>query len=438
MIWLLVTVSAFGATGQDLVDAMNMPAVDVLSATLTAPTDAAGQATSLGVITPTAPSEFSGISTGKLGATSTLPGTDFGQTGVNDDYAILEAELLVPPGTNSFGLDFYFLSAEYPDFVGGIYNDSFEINVESLGYNGNIAIDASGNDISINSVLFSVTDPQLLAGTGFVGHGGTGWLTSMCPVQEGETITLTFRVKDFGDGHYDSTALLDNFFWSTSDIPKPGIFFPPRLDYVEPKRGSLAGGAPSVIHGSRFDATCVAHVDGVETPTSFLSEEELQIIPEAHDTGLVDVMVVCGGGLSDTLGGGYYYFDETEGEAPPAIYEVSPFLIDIAGGENITITGEGFTEDTVGYMDGMELEVNFVSSSVLSVLSLPHEEGLVALSVANLDGLGDKREGALMYMSYPVWPPESDGDASGGSGSLDGCACNAAPGFGFVTLNRAS
>ena len=428
--WIyLMTSMAFSATGQDLADAMDVPTADLISAALTSPPAAAGESTSLGVITPTAPTTFAGISTGILGSQTPMPGQDFGTSGVTDDYAIFEMDLLVPPGTNSLGFDFFFLSAEYPDYVGTNYNDTFEAEVTGILYTGNVAIDPSGNDISINSVLFAVTDPQALSGTGFVGHGGTGWLTSMCPVQEGDTITLAFRIKDFGDGVYDSTALLDNFFWSTADIPGPGIYFPPRLDYIEPKRGPLVGGVPSVIHGSRFDATCVAEIDGVEIPTSFISDQELQIIPESHAEGLVDVMVVCGPGLSDTLGGGYYYFDESEGSVPPSIYEVSPYLVDAVGGENVTVTGAGFTEATSVRVDGVEVESSFVSDTLLTLLTESHEDGLVEVTVVNDDGLSDTREGALMFMTYPVWPPDFGEESGGGGGSLDGCACNAASGM---------
>jgi hypothetical protein len=429
--WLLSLVSlGFAATGQDLADAMDVPAADLISATLTAPAAAAGEATSLGVITPTAPTNFAGLSTGILGSQSPMPGQDFGAMGVTDDYAILSLELLVPPGTNSLGFDFFFLSTEYPDYVGTNYNDSFEVDVDGILYTGNVAIDPSGNDISINSVLFAVTSAADLAGTGFVGHGGTGWLTSMCPVQEGDTITMEFRIKDFGDGVYDSTALFDNFFWSSTSVPGPGIYFPPRLDYIAPKRGLLTGGLPSVIHGSRFEATCVAEIDGVEVPTSYINDKELQIIPEAHPEGLVDVTVVCGPGLSDTLGGGYFYFDESDGEVPPSIYEVSPFLVDTVGGENVTITGAGFTETSAVYVDGVLGESTFVSDTLMTVLTASHEEGLVELSVVNENGLDDARAGALMFMSHPVWPPDFSDEGGGGPGSgVDGCACNAAAGM---------
>ena len=49
------------------------------------------------------------------------------------------------------------------------------------------------------------------------GGGGTGWLTTKAPVQPGETITLEFRIWDTGDSAYDSSVLLDNWTWETTD-----------------------------------------------------------------------------------------------------------------------------------------------------------------------------------------------------------------------------
>jgi hypothetical protein len=103
---------------------------------------------------------------------------------------------------------------------------------------GNIAFDQSGNPISVNNALLQACDPQTagrkeftcplgpasLSGTGFgkdtagSDHGATGWLqtqVSVDPSLKGKNITLVFAVWDSGDGVLDSTALVDNFVWST-------------------------------------------------------------------------------------------------------------------------------------------------------------------------------------------------------------------------------
>jgi len=58
----------------------------------------------------------------------------------------------------------------------------------------------------------------MLTGTGFEGHGATGWLTTTVPVDtlRGKEITLFAAVWDAGDGILDSTAIMDNFQWSVN------------------------------------------------------------------------------------------------------------------------------------------------------------------------------------------------------------------------------
>ena len=97
---------------------------------------------------------------------------------------------------------------------------------------GNVAFDQSGNPISVNNALLQVCTPQSaggksfpcplgpasLASSGFDGHAATGWLQTQVgidPSLKGKTITLLFAVWDSGDGCLDSTALVDNFTWST-------------------------------------------------------------------------------------------------------------------------------------------------------------------------------------------------------------------------------
>jgi len=162
------------------------------------------------------------LSTGIIGG-SVEPGTDLGSSGPPGDEATLTLSLDVPAWSSSFSFDFNFMSAEYPEWVGSAYNDTFEANLTSGAFNGNVSFDSAGNAININNLLFTVTSSTILAGTGFEGGvgGGTGWLTTTAPVIPGETITLEFSIYDVADGIYDSTVLIDNFQWSVDVVSNP-------------------------------------------------------------------------------------------------------------------------------------------------------------------------------------------------------------------------
>lgn len=169
--------------------------------------------TSFGNIASRKGGSFAVLSTGIANTTDT--DTDFDPVGADGDAATLTLTYTVPAGMNSLLFDFYFLSREYPDFVGSDYNDTFAatINGSSKVANGtNFAKDTDGHTIDINSVNFVITGTHNdLLGTAFEDHGGTGWLIAAAPVAAGDNISLAFHIEDVEDGVYNSTVFLDNF-----------------------------------------------------------------------------------------------------------------------------------------------------------------------------------------------------------------------------------
>jgi len=160
------------------------------------------------------------------GSTSTLPGctdVDQGELGPAGDTASITFDLDVPVGANSLAFDFFFLSREFPVFVGSQFNDAFTVTLTSQAYEGNIAFDDEGNPVNINNVLFQGYDPAIMAGTGF--HcgdgGGTLWIETISPVVSGETIRIEFQVEDVYDGIYDSGVLIDRFRFSSDVVTEP-------------------------------------------------------------------------------------------------------------------------------------------------------------------------------------------------------------------------
>jgi hypothetical protein len=135
----------------------------------------------------------------------------FGFASSGPDNAIIETRLeqsfTIQPGVTDFRIsfDYNFVTEEYPEWVGSIFNDRLAISLLTpAGATIPLAFE------SVNSSTFS-----LVGGINFPGGdstvGQTGWKTATANVP----VTLgagTYRlvVRDEGDGIYDSNALLDS------------------------------------------------------------------------------------------------------------------------------------------------------------------------------------------------------------------------------------
>jgi hypothetical protein len=157
-------------------------------------------------------------------------------TGQPHDGAAIRLVIRVPTNAQSFTFNSNFFSFEFPNYICSTYNDTFVVEMApaptGASTGGNIAFDQSGNPISVNNALLQACTaqsaggkqftcplgPASLASTGFASHAATGWLQTQVnvdPSLKGKDITLVFAVWDSGDGILDSTALVDNFQWST-------------------------------------------------------------------------------------------------------------------------------------------------------------------------------------------------------------------------------
>ena len=144
--------------------------------------------------------------------------TDHGVEGADDDVAQVEFSLDVPSGAQSLVIEFYFLSREYPEYVGQEFNDTFEVFLSDGAGTRQIVFDSAGNVVSVNNALFNVTGANDLLETGFDGRGGTGWLQTRTAVTEGDQIDLRFTVQDLGHGVFDSAVLLDVIEFSETPV----------------------------------------------------------------------------------------------------------------------------------------------------------------------------------------------------------------------------
>ncbi len=177
-----------------------------------------------------------------------------GQPPVNDPV-MFELVIRAPKNASAFGVNVYYISSEFPEFVCK-YNDFFVMLLDSSysstdpnlqnPFDKNIAMDSLGNPLGINlaqSGLFTVCCPrnkfpscqgdEELKGTPFTtaacsaltiteAHGATGWLEVRGNIVPGEDFKLRMAIWDTNDHIYDSMVLIDNFQWYEV-AGKPGI-----------------------------------------------------------------------------------------------------------------------------------------------------------------------------------------------------------------------
>lgn len=205
--------------------------------------------------------------------TSPLPGTP---TAIAD-YTELRLSIQVPSNAQAMTFDFSFLSTEFNQYWHSAYNDAFFAIATTKKFTTNVAKDATGLAITVNSGFFQlcpappgpagITKPEALVncvgmdgdkaksifgtlkGTNFDGAGagsttdtatdaatglkyiyggGSGWLTTKFGVEPGEKIILRLMIMDTSDGLLDSGAIVDNMSWekappkiATGDTGRP-------------------------------------------------------------------------------------------------------------------------------------------------------------------------------------------------------------------------
>jgi len=405
--------------------AMELDMSQVVTSSITSGlhTDMFDVRSSLGVISPYNAPTFAVLFTGNVnnsltvGLVTYMTDHDYPDSGIPDtsvgDRAFLGFDIQVPQYANSFSFNFYFLSREYPEWVGSNYNDTFEVTLDSNAYQGQIVFDAFGNPVTVNNALFTVVNPAQLIGTGFDADGGTGWVTTIAPCQGGETMHIQFEIYDVGDGVWDSAVLIDNFQFSENDPPKDGPWtgddtpdVPLEIGFLSPKEGDLAGGYGILIHGSGFDNTVSVVVDGSTLPPANVTVgtggETLSIDgwPGASAEGPVDVMLRKG--LEEVvLGGGFTYWDISGGSMPPRISSVQPSEANPGGGTDLRIRGTGFAEGAT---------VSFISyDEAGEAITVPANEGLALIEL----------EGGAQEITVRSPVHDTDGDGTGNSGWAD-------------------
>jgi pimeloyl-ACP methyl ester carboxylesterase len=216
------------ATPLDLASSMADPSVVTGASYITTPPSGTPNAVMTTPLAgfPTSGSSYALLTTGNANLanqpnSSASSGANDGGGNVrgNTDYdvTVLKVDLNVPTGVNCLlGLDFRFLSEEYPEFVGTSYNDAFiaELDKSTWTTSGstitapdNFAFDPKGNPITINAAGVTSMTAEEASDTTY--DGATPLLTAVTPITPGSH-SIYLSIFDQGDQIYDSAVMLDN------------------------------------------------------------------------------------------------------------------------------------------------------------------------------------------------------------------------------------
>jgi hypothetical protein len=145
-----------------------------------------------------------------IGGPNVRGNTDF-------DVTVLKLNLMVPANANCLlGIDFRFLSEEYPEWVGTAFNDAFIAELDrstwstagsTISAPDNFAFDPAGNPVTINAAGVTSMTAEQAQGTTY--DGATPLLTAATPITPGPH-PLFLSIFDQGDHIYDSAIVIDD------------------------------------------------------------------------------------------------------------------------------------------------------------------------------------------------------------------------------------
>jgi hypothetical protein len=177
------------------------------------------------------------------------------------DVTVLKVDLNVPVDANCVTIEFRFLSEEFPEYVGQIYNDAFiaELDTTTWTTSGsditapdNFAFDPEGNVVSINAAGATSMTAGQANGTTY--DGATPILAASTPVTAGAH-SLYLSIFDQGDPILDSAVFLDNLTLSEAAAGAcvPGAF--PHQPDAQIKQGTGAYKGDNVYNNTGKNQT---------------------------------------------------------------------------------------------------------------------------------------------------------------------------------------
>ncbi|MEI2716313.1 MAG: IPT/TIG domain-containing protein [Candidatus Nanopelagicales bacterium] len=188
-------------------------------------------------------------------------------------------------------------------------------------------------------------------------------------------------------------------------------------------RGLRPVGPQSTISGTGFVTGALVEFGDTEaTDVTVVSATEIQATTPPGAVGDVDVIVTNPDGTAATLPDGYQYLPPD----PPTIASVLPTSGPSAGGNQVTITGSGFTAATTARFGGSAATVSEWSATALTVTAPAGSPGAVNVSVTDVGGT------ATLTSAYTYTGPPAITGVQPASGDDQGGTSITVTGSGFT------
>ena len=325
--------------------------------------------------------------------------------------------------------------------VWGITFVSFEINVPGGEPNGHFDLQVENPPGTIRAILpaaVEITPPSptvtmvspalgttnggtLLTITGTDFRAGARIVVGDQIYRDGDagvtivnSTTITLTTASTTDGTYDVVVIDESGF--EGRLTNGFQFTPvPMIASVFPLAGNTAGGTEVVLTGEDFIAGLTVTIDGVNQPSVTIdSLTRLRVTTQPGLAGGPYVLRVTdgGGAFADTA---FSY----AAQADPQIVSVMPTSGNPAGGDTITVSGSGFTANSLVTF-GVDAETGaggmtavmttFIDANTLEATTPAFGAGVVAVSVTD----GMTAQGAVSANAFQF-------GSSGGGGGGGGC-----------------
>ncbi|MGW9178792.1 IPT/TIG domain-containing protein [Agromyces sp. NPDC055658] len=171
----------------------------------------------------------------------------------------------------------------------------------------------------------------------------------------------------------------------------------PSLTSLTPEQGPTAGGTLVTITGTDLGDASEVTVDGLPVPFTQVSDTEITFETPAHTAGEVDVVVTTPGSESNALAFTY---------VPTVIDDVDPPNGPEAGGTEVTISGQCFTDATeVLFGDAPATSFEVIDDGTIVAVA-PAGTGVVDVTVVGTEECGEASLPAgFTYESSPAPTP---------------------------------